>query len=156
MVIVACADDLYGMMFNHRRQSKDLAVTEDICHMIDSEEGNVKMWIKQYSSSLFVDKEELCNRIIVDDAFSEKCNKADFCFIEGEISAELLGRAEKVILYRWNRVYPSDCKLDSAALEDAFAKTQIIEFAGSSHELITKEIYIKKKKSNRKEIYEQI
>lgn len=144
MVIVACADDLYGIMFNHRRQSKDSAVTEDICRMLESEEDNVYMWIRQYSSSLFVDKEELGKRIIVDDAFSEKCNKADFCFIEGEISAELLGSARKVILYRWNRVYPSDCKIDSAVLEEAFIKTEITEFAGSSHELITKEIYIKK------------
>ena len=65
----------------------------------------------------------------------------DYYFAEdGEISAE---NVERVYLYRWNRLYPSDRKftVDLSAL--GFVQKSIEDFAGYSHECITEEIYMK-------------
>ena len=53
--------------------------------------------------------------------------------------APWLERMEGLVLYRWNRRYPADlyCTLP---LED-FVLEERREFAGSSHECITREVY---------------
>ena len=52
-------------------------------------------------------------------------------------------RIEEVIVYKWNRRYPTDTyfDLDLAALGFRLASSE--EFAGYSHEKITKETYRK-------------
>ena len=51
----------------------------------------------------------------------------------------MVDRLEQVILYRWNRDYPADVRftLDLSG----FRLRQRVDFAGSSHEKITEEIY---------------
>ena len=49
MYLIFCVDDQYGLQFNHRRQSRDSKVIEDI---IDHIEGNVLL-VNPYSSVLF-------------------------------------------------------------------------------------------------------
>jgi hypothetical protein len=50
-------------------------------------------------------------------------------------------RVDAVTVYRWNRHYPSDRKLDLDL--SAYKLYTNTEFAGSSHEKITKEVYVK-------------
>ena len=45
-------------------------------------------------------------------------------------------------MFRWNRDYPADTYFD-LSLESGWTRTETSEFAGSSHETITKEIYIR-------------
>ncbi|WP_461880925.1 hypothetical protein [Fusicatenibacter sp.] len=52
---------------------------------------------------------------------------------------EVEEKIEKMIVFWWNRRYPSDRKLDLNL--SAWKKTSEEEFAGYSHEKVTKEVY---------------
>ncbi len=45
MKIIVCIDDKNGMMFNHRRQSKDREVRRDMLSYI----GHHRLWMNEYS-----------------------------------------------------------------------------------------------------------
>ena len=49
MYIIICLDDNNGLAFNHRRQSQDRIVAEDISKTV----GEKKLWITDYSRKLF-------------------------------------------------------------------------------------------------------
>lgn len=134
MILIVCLDDNNGMMFNKRRQSKDSAVRADmIAHA-----GGSAVWMSSYSAKQFEEPEAV---ISVDDAFLEKAGDGEFCFLEGEGALAAEDRIEKLIVYKWNRMYPSDVKFDIDL--SSWKLDSTAEFAGSSHEKITKEVYIK-------------
>ena len=56
--------------------------------------------------------------------------------------ASFKDRIERIILYRWNRAYPGDMFFD-IKLDRSWHLASAEDFAGSSHEKITKEIYVK-------------
>ena len=70
--------------------------------------------------------------------FYRRAGAGEFCFFEDVDPMPWLGRAEKVILYRWNRKYPADQRvpLPLAGWETA----EMSDFAGSSHTRISKEV----------------
>ena len=64
-----------------------------------------------------------------------------FCeFGEYEV---LWPKVTEILLYQWNRRYPSNVAFDMQLLED-YEKTEETEFQGSSHDKITKIRYCKK------------
>ena len=133
MILAVCVDDKYGMMFNKRRQSRDRAQQENLLHWC----AGRKLWMNTYSASLFENAE-----IHVDDAFLQKAKMGDVCFVENVSVKELATEIETVVLYRWNRTYPADLRFDLDMT--AFELEETTEFAGSSHEVITREIYKRK------------
>ena len=80
-------------------------------------------------------------KITVDDEFISKAGPGEYCFLEGAGAAAAEGNAEKIIIYKWNRLYPADVRFDIDL--DGWKLKKTAEFAGSSHEKITKEVYIK-------------
>lgn len=132
MTLIVCLDDRNGMMFNNRRQSRDSAVIERICKL----SKNAKLFVTPYSKELFENK----RTVICSKDFSE-AGESDFCFSENNSVREYAVNSQNIIVYRWNRLYPSDCKLD--IMLDTFEKTGVYEFKGTSHEKITEEVYQK-------------
>ena len=53
MNIIVCIDDNQGMLFNKRRQSRDVKVLEDIATLTDT------LWISSFSEKLFENVSEL-------------------------------------------------------------------------------------------------
>ena len=51
MKAIVCLDDLNGMCFNHRRQSKDRKLIADIVSRANGE----AIWMNDYSAPLFCD-----------------------------------------------------------------------------------------------------
>lgn len=135
MQIIVCVDDNLGMLFNKRRQSRDQALIEDALNRIE------KIWIHTFSEKLF---EGYADRIIVDDEFLLKAGARDVCFVENQTLMPYIDKVEELILYKWNRRYPSDFKLD-INLEDWQMVSQE-EFAGKSHEKIIREKYVRRTK----------
>ena len=133
MIIVFCIDDKHGMMFNGRRQSQDRILREKIL----ADAGNSKIWMNSYSAKLFGDVEP--GRIQVDEDFLEKAGNREVCLVENVDVKPYLEKAEEIILYKWNRTYPADTWFDTDLTNWEMVET--IEFAGSSHEKITKERY---------------
>lgn len=131
MVVFACLDDKNGMLFNHRRQSRDAAVIEDMFGMTEG-----KLWMNSYSAKLFG---AYTDRIVIEDDPAEyppECN----CFFE-DISLKLYeDKIDTIIIYYWNRIYPADTYMD-IDLEQGWRITDVKEFGGKSHEKITRKTY---------------
>lgn len=134
MILIVCIDDENGMMFNNRRQSRDATVTADIA----AEVGSGVLWMNEYSSKLFAGSKL---NLKTDESFLDKASEGEYCFLEGNGASCAIDRIEKIIIYKWNRLYPSDVRFDISMDEWKLYKTE--EFAGNSHEKITKEVYIK-------------
>ena len=134
MKVIVCLDERLGMMFNKRRQSRDSVLIADIVSDLDGE----KLYISPYSEKLF-DGLEVKLKIKDDPLKAAKRNSV--CFIEGCSLAEYKNDIDEVVIYRWNRHYPGDFYFDLNM--EGYALKSVTEFAGSSHEKITKEIYTK-------------
>lgn len=133
MNLIVCIENNGGLAFNGRRLSRDRAVAEDILNSIKG----ARLFIAPYSKTLFKTGEYISCQDYLLRAGADDC-----CFVEREDIAPYLDKTEKMILYKWNRDYPFDLRFDSGIL-DRFILTEITEFAGYSHEKITKEVYIK-------------
>ena len=135
MIVIVCVDDNLGMMFNNRRQSRDIEVVKKI---IEFTKGS-SLWMNKYSYELF---EELdCNRINIDSGFLSETANGEYCFVENIDLEPYEKWVEKIIVFRWNTVYPSDHELDIDL--GSWQLLESSEFVGKSHEKITMEVYSK-------------
>lgn len=135
MQVIVTLDDNLGMMFNHRRQSRDRLLIEDIVHTI----GKSRIFIDSYSETLFENAH--CNYVVSSDPLDDS-ETSDYCFIENRHLSNYINKIDKLIIYRWNRTYPHDFEFDIVLSKSNFKLESIDNFHGSSHE-ITKEIYAK-------------
>ena len=131
MHLIFCVDDNYGLSFCKRRLSRDREV---YAHMLRISHGHT-LWVSPNSATLFPE-----GTVSVDADFILNASSGDYCFSEAPIAADSVYRLESVILYHWNRLYPSTEKLST----DLFKEMRLVhteEFIGSSHEKITMERY---------------
>ena len=126
--IIICLDDKNGMLFGGKRQSRDSVLCKRILE-ISKETG---LLMNNYSAKLFEAED-----VIADEDFLLKAQKGDYCFIENTAIPESF---EKIVIYRWNRVYPSDVKFDTSLILSKQLVSSF-EFEGSSHSKITEEVY---------------
>ena len=134
MILVCCIEDNFGMAFNRRRVSRDSALCADLA----ATAGTSPIYLDSRSEALF---DGLGANIVSCPDFAEKAGSGEYCFLEFAAPAVYEGRAEKIILSRWNRRYPSDLKFDIAL--DSWQLESTVDFPGSSHETVTKEVYIR-------------
>ena len=133
MILILTLDNCNGLLFNNRRLSRDQAVCDHILGIC----GDHKLWMNRDSASIFP---ESASNIHISEKFLRKAEKGDYCFAESAELLEYLEIAEMVIIYRWNRSYPSDVKVPQDALT---GKTLVSSnmFSGRSHPEITQEVY---------------
>lgn len=136
MIAIVCADDKGGIMFNHRRQSQDRKLRKRILDIADGK----TLWMSTYSAKQFA-KDSHCSKLCIDDDFAWKAENGDFAFFEGDSLAAVDNRLERVIVFRWNRTYPSDQYLDIDFDNGSWKCEHIGDFRGSSHEQISEEVY---------------
>lgn len=134
MKLIVCLDDKDGMLFNGRRQSMDSALRERMLTLVGS--GILRM--NPYSAGQFT--EQTANMVVEDD-FLENASAADYCFVEGTDIAPYAQQVDAVIIYRWNRTYPSDVKFPRSLFAGRWSLVQKLDFPGNSHEMLTEEIY---------------
>lgn len=133
MRVIVCLDDRNGMLFNRRRQSRDRRVVEDILREL----GEKQLLVNGFSAPLF---DHAGDRIRVEDDPLAAAGREDVCFVENQLLAPWAAAIERLTVYRWNRVYPADMRLD-LALESGWHLVAASDFPGFSHEKIAKEIY---------------
>lgn len=150
MKIIVCIDDNNGMMFNKRRQSKDSVLRQ---HILAETNGST-LWLNSYSASQFEESENNSlvtirdstaigkNSLIIDENFLEKAGETDFAFVENLSLKEYENKISQIIIYKWNRKYPADFRFDIDVTNDSWKLSTTENFAGSSHDNITKEVYI--------------
>lgn len=135
MTVIVCLDNANGMMFNHRRQSRDANVVKDILNIIKG----TSLLIAPYSEPLFSQAE--CS-VSISDSFLTDADANDYCFVENTSVAKFKEKISKLIIYKWNRDYPSDFYFDIDYANDYKLETTL-DFVGTSHEKITKEVYVR-------------
>ena len=128
MIAIVCLDENNGMFFNERRQSKDRYVIRDNVHMVE----NNTLYINEYSKELF---ENTPANIQISEDYFNQVSDNEYCFIENQI-VDIL-KAKKVVVYRWDKVYPADYKLPLRQ----YNLVSTLEFQGYSHDKIVKEVY---------------
>lgn len=138
MIIIAAVDERNGILFNGRRQSQDRILRD---HILDMTKKTI-LWMNNYSYKQFASAEEK-DRIRTDEDFMNKAGDGEFCFIENISVLPYENKIEKIILFKWNRVYPGDFYFDIDLSSEKWKVTETEEFAGSSHKKITKEVYEK-------------
>ena len=133
MIVLLCVDKRNGMAFHQRRQSLERAVRADILRMAQGQ----PIRMTPYSARQFTEAEAVLQ---VSEEPLREAGEGELCFVEFPPLAPSLDRIERLVLYRWDRVYPADQRLD-LALDQAFHLSSSLDFAGHSHETITKEVY---------------
>lgn len=141
MIIIAAVDDRMGTLFNHRRQSRDEALRRSV---LDEAKG-ASLWMNAYSLRQFKAEAGTEPSIRISENFLFEAGSGEFCFAEGTPLAPVLDKAERIILYHWNRIYPADTFFD-IDLSDGWVLAESESFSGKSHEEITKEVYIREEK----------
>ena len=132
MNLIVVLDDRNGMLLNHRRQSRDRVLTDRILQI-----SGGKLTIHPNSAELFAGKN--ADLTMAQEPLSV-AGAGDWCFWEGFSNNAFSEKIERLVVYRWNRVYPSDrtFPLDISAMK----LVSKANFAGYSHEKITEEVYL--------------
>ena len=133
MRIIICLDDRDGFLFNNRRQSMDRMVHRDMVEYVSQN----RLWMSNYSYKNFTVASENCH---ANDAYADLMQSNDYCFAEDRFILDNLQRADEIIIYRWDRTYPSDVKFSAEILEN-WNLVEKFDFSGYSHEKITREVY---------------
>ena len=136
MILMAAVDDNMGLMFNRRRQSRDRLLRQRMLELA----GGRTLWMDGCSAAQF--RRELEGRSVrVDENFLAQAPPGDFCFLEDRSPRPTAEWIERLILFRWNRVYPSDLSFDLDLSGWRLAESG--DFPGSSHDRITQEVYVR-------------
>ena len=135
MTLYFCLDDRNGIGYNRRRQSRDSAVLGDIQSRLDGD--------------LMIDP---ISRRLVERAgipwcpapqeLPEELPEGSY-FVEERQPGTWVAKAQCVVLYRWNRLYPADRWFDIDLNAMGFTLAETLDFAGTSHPIITREVYVK-------------
>lgn len=133
ITLALCVDEKGGVLLFGKRQSRDRVLIADFL----ADAGDKSVLISSFSEILF---QNVQNVKICDDPVSSACD-GDFVFIENIALSSVIDSVTELIIYNWNRHYPSDVKIDADPIACGFALAKTYDFQGSSHERITKEIY---------------
>lgn len=135
MIAILCLDNNLGMMFNNRRQSRDIVLIQKIVEITKES----KIWVNKFSYPLF--EEVNIANVNIDEAFLSRAASGEFCFVENEDLKSYEKWIEKLIVFHWNRSYPADKFLDIDLSK--WSLKESTDFVGNSHKNITMEVYIK-------------
>jgi len=125
MTVIVCLDDNLGMSFGGKRQSRDSAVCADIVQMANG-------------AAITMDER---SKMLFEGLDANIADNGEFYFAEFESPNALLQSADGLVIYRWNRRYPADLRFDVSL--EGWQLCKASEFAGTSHEKITKEVYVR-------------
>ena len=131
MQVIITVENRNGMLFNHRRVSRDQKISERILAYCKEK----RLWMNAYSAKLFENNPQ----IRVSETFLEQ--KDAICFVEDQDVTPYLPEIDTIILFHWNRDYPADFFFTVDLSE--WNRIHQEEFAGKSQEKITMEVYKK-------------
>ena len=134
MIVFVCVGEQGSILFNRRRVSSDLEIIKDILGYIGCE----KLYMREYSTKIFPKDARIC---VSTDCLNTAGN-SDAIFWEEPWQEALLQKADKVVVYHFNRLYPADVKLPIDQLRKCLKQESVVEFKGNSHEQITREVYV--------------
>lgn len=133
MILVACVEDRFGMLFHDRRVSSDHVVSERIKDLA----ADTRLWVDPYTAKLF-DGKGVC----ISNAPAQDAQIGEVFFAERSDFSKLAEKIERIVLYKWNRKYPYDRQFPLELLQE-FHLLAREDFPGNSHETVTQEVYVR-------------
>ena len=134
MTVILCLSEGGGMLFNKRRQSRDRKVISDVVAMLEGRPLNITDFSKKYLSENGIDTR------VWDDPLKE-CGADDFVFVENLRLCPYAKKIKRLVIYKWNTVYPTDFRIDVEPEKLNMKLLSSIDFEGYSHDKITREIW---------------
>lgn len=140
MKLIICVDSYYGYSFNNRRQATDKGVREHILNELKTH--NITMHINPYTERSFkrtgISFEDNPFLLVEkDDSFPESLAQTDeWVFIENADITNYYRFIDEMMVYKWEKTYPTDKKLNLQFVE-SFVPTRREVFDGSTHEDVT-------------------
>lgn len=132
MIILICLDDKNGMMFHNRRQSQDRGLRAHMREIV----GDAVIYMNAYSKKLY---QEFPDALVYED-FLFRARKGEYCLVEDQKLSPVEEKIGKIIVFRWNKIYPADMRLDLSL--DQWKLESLRELEGSSHKIL-QETYIR-------------
>ena len=129
MHLILCLDERNGMAFNHRRQTRDRIQRDHLLGLVKDS----NLFISEYTAKLLLKDRELDN-VIVSNDYLDIASDNDYVFCETDDVTSYMSRVDRVFIYRWKRLYPSDLYFDESLLE-GYTLTHYESLSGSSHEI---------------------
>lgn len=129
MKVIVCVDNAGGMLFGTRRQSRDRVLCEDVQNLAGDH-----LKIGPFSASLFPELQP-------DPDFLQNAGPETWCFVEDQPLLSWQKDIDEMAVYCWNRDYPHTALLDLIPAEPEWHLEDVKEFAGSSHDCITRQIW---------------
>lgn len=136
MTVILCIDERGGMMFGGKRQSRDRILRGRIIEKTK----DARLVMNAYTASQF--EEEVPNGVTAENVF-ETAGENDYVFIENIDVSPYDALIDSFIIYKWNRLYPSDFSFRFPLEESGYKLITSEDFEGSSHECITEEVYVR-------------
>lgn len=133
MKLISCVDNRLGVLFNHRRVSQDITIIEDLQDLIQQQ----PLYVDDYSAPLFQNKG--FNLHI--DAHLPQSDLKGYQFIEQQPLPTSFKLDDQLIVYYFNRNYPSDKKLFDPNRSPHWEIQSVSPFVGQAHDKITRVIY---------------
>lgn len=146
MRVIITVDNNLGMMFNNRRQSKD----KNLRNFMLFATKDSRLLMNEYTRKQFEEDEKITKHIVVDNDCLQNATKKDYVFVENMDIAPYIDKIDELIVFYWNRVYPSDMKLSINLNE--WENNECIDFVGNSHELISMKVYRKKEEKEEENV----
>ena len=133
ITVAVCVDDNLGMTFLGKRVSRDRGLTAEFMEMAKGK----KVFASPFSKIIFGDYPD----VVLCDSPMNEAETGDFCFVENLKLRPYINDVETLVIYRWNRIYPYDMTFDIDPAAEGFILESSMDFVGSSHGKITKEVY---------------
>lgn len=127
MIVAICVDDRMGLMFQGRRLSKDALLRQKLLELSG---GRLRM--SPYSAKQFEE------HVYAGSDYLSGAEENDWCFVENGDYQAVSDRIQKIVLFKWNRSYPSDLCF---TFPGEWRLIHAEDFPGKSHERITMEVY---------------
>lgn len=134
MILLLCADPKNGLCFNHRRQSRDRLCRAEMLTLCGPDR---LLWVTPETARLFSPEEQSLLRPVENPL--AQAGEDDVVFAESGPLAPWQEHIRELYLFRWDKVYPADERLDLEL--SRWTLLECREFPGSSHEVITLEHY---------------
>lgn len=167
MKVIICIEDRGGYSFHNRRLSSDVRQQSHMLHKLEQLGGYLvynryseRMLQKDEIKEAQSKQEEYNYRMQNGTLFLQDASVAVmthpelsysnlFAFVENVSLRGYYSEIEEIMLYRWNRTYPFDLQLTEEFLA-GFDVVEEEELEGTSHERITYQRLILKKKAGEK------
>lgn len=134
--VIVCVSDGGGMLFAKRRLSRDAVVISDV----EKNVGDGVLFVSDYSAKLF--EGSSLSAVCVENPLAA-ASAGDYVFLEAKGISDFKDKVESLTIYRWNRKYPFDTKLDFSPEKEGMRLSESRDIVGKSHEKITRELWVR-------------